>query len=527
MQSFMKKALAGLLMTSMAACSTPTIDQAGQSVKATDRVVGDLMKSSAQPMPKMSAGPVSVSKDVFLGGKPTYQKRGESLPSAVEREGVTLSSYTDLDIVQIADLVQATTGIVVNVTSDAISYANSETQEARHPRTVPVDHTGKLSSFLNQVTAAMGLNWRYEDGEIQIFHMDTATYLMKIMPATQSISTEIGGGSAGEDSSGSSSQSSSSTFEINLWDEIVTAVQGMVGGGDDEGGSNVTASRSTGTISVTAPPETLKRVNRYIDEQNKRLGQQVATNVQVFNVSMRDSAEMGTDLSNLSFTSAEIGNFGFASSGENEVAQAGSLGWTLLRPISGIPDVSGVVQLLNSKGDVSVVTTANATTLNNTPVPIQVGNDRHYVSSVTETVDEDGGVSTDIVTSNINTGFNMQLLPRILNQGVVALQLNILTNELIGANDGFETFALNGNTIQLPNINKRAFTQQIAIPTGNTLVLSGFEQTTSRMDKTGTGAADNWFMGGRHAGSMEREVMVILITPVIVDTGKLIERIGD
>jgi type IVB pilus formation R64 PilN family outer membrane protein len=522
MQSFMKTAIAGLLMTSVAACSAPTIDQAGQSVKATDKVVGELMASSAQPMPKMSSSAVSVSQDVFLGGKASYLKRGQPLPTAVEREGVTLSSYTDQDIVQIADLIQSTTGIIVTVSGDAISYSNTESsQEARHPRTVPVNYTGKLSGFLNQTTAAMGLNWRYEEGEIHIFYMDTTTYVMKVLPATQSISTSIGGG-AGE-GDGASSQSSTSAYEVNLWDEIVTAVQGIVGG-EEGGGSSVTASRSTGTLSVTAPAETLKRVHRYLEEQNSRLSQQVATNVQVFNVSMRDAAELGTDFG-LDFNNDEIGNFGFAS-GENGVAQSGSLGWTLLRPLSGVPDVTGVVRMLNSKGDVSVVTTANATSLNNTPVPIQVGNNRSYVSSIVESVGDDG-TSTEIEVSKVNTGFNMQLLPRIMSQGVVALQLNVLTNELVGANDGFEQVQIAGNTIQLPNINNRAFTQQIAIPTGNTLVLSGFEQTTSRMDKSGTGAADNWLMGGRHAGSMEREVMVILITPVIVDTGKLIERIGD
>ena len=66
--------------------------------------------------------------------------------------------------------------------------------------------------------------------------------------------------------------------------------------------------------------------------------------------------------------------------------------------------------------------------------------------------------------------------------------------------------SIDGNTIQLPNINSRA-AQRVMIPDG-VLVLSGFEQTTSRMDKTGT-VRDNWLMGGRSSGSLGREVMVM------------------
>lgn len=518
MQGFLKPALMTLMMGTVAACSTPQIEMAGKTVKETDAVVGGLMTNSAQPLPK-KAGAISVNNDVWLGGRGTRLKRGKPLPSAVETDGVTLSGYGPQDIQQIADLVQEATGIGVDITEDAISYTRGGQEGSIHNRTVTVDHTGKLSTFMDRVTSTMGLNWRYEDGRIVVFYLDTHTYVMKVLPSTNSVSMGISGGAGGDGGGGSSSQETSTEYEINLWGEIVEAVTGLVG----EAGA-ITASRSTGTLSISAPTNVLAAVGKYVEEQNSRLAQQVAVNVQVFNVSMSDNAEMGTDF-NMSFNDADIGAFGFTSE-LNAVAQAGSLGWQLLRPVSGIPDVSGIVRMLNSKGDVSVVTTANATTLNNVPMPIQVGNNRSYVSAVTEVEDESGGTSFDVVTSTVNTGFNMQLLPRIMSSGVVALQYNIATSELVGANDGFDQVTIDGNTIQLPNINSRAFTQQVMIPTGNTLVLSGFEQTTSRMDKTGLGSAENWLMGGRHSGSLEREVMVITITPVIVDAGRALERVG-
>jgi type II secretory pathway component GspD/PulD (secretin) len=108
---------------------------------------------------------------------------------------------------------------------------------------------------------------------------------------------------------------------------------------------------------------------------------------------------------------------------------------------------------------------------------------------------------------------------------VVALQYNISASELVGSNDGFNQVTIDGNQIQLPNLSTRAFTQQVMIPSGSTLVLSGFEETTSRVDKEGTGHADNWLTGGRSSASTQREIMVIMITPVILESGELIEKV--
>jgi type II secretory pathway component GspD/PulD (secretin) len=63
------------------------------------------------------------------------------------------------------------------------------------------------------------------------------------------------------------------------------------------------------------------------------------------------------------------------------------------------------------------------------------------------------------------------------------------------------------------------------IPNGNTLVLSGFEQTKSNVSKSGVGSADNWLTGGSNTGSMERETMVIMITPTIIETDGIIEEL--
>lgn len=378
-----------------------------------------------------------------------------------------------------------------------------------------VSHIGKLSDFLDNVSLRFRIGWKYEDRKITFYKNLTNTYLVKVLPSTNSASIQIGGES--DSGVGASSQASSSEYEIDLWSEISEALSTIVG---DAG--TFTASRSTGTVSVTAPPSVMKRVESYIQEQNQRFSQQVALNVQVFNVGLNDSDDISSNVS-LDWVGGSLVDAGFDAVSSGGAGGAG-LAWSILRPVKGFDNITGIVQALSTKGDVSVVTTANATTLNNVPTPIQVGNTRGYVASVESTTDADGNVSTSMETASITTGFNMQLIPRVMGNGIVALQYNISTSELIGPEDGFEVFSNGDSTVQLPNMNNRAFTQQVMIPNGNTLVLAGFEQTKSSVNSSGTGFADNWLMGGSKSGSMRREVMVIMITPVLMDTSALIEK---
>ncbi len=509
-------ALCVVVTAMVAACSPPSVESASEQTDNTRGVADEMMKKSRQPL-DAAKGPVKVSDDIWLGSKATSLRRGRPLPSAVESGGVTLSSFAELDIVGVANLVETATGIPTTIDEDIMKAEVGS--QGQFPTFIEVDYKGKLSKFLDKTSNTMGINWRYEDGEIHFFLSETVTYFVKVLPATSQGSVELNSSGGESGSNGNSSQSSSSAYEIDIWSEMVEAITDIVATH-----GTLTASKSTGTLSVSAPNSTLRKVDAYIIQQNERLSKQVAVNVQVFNVNMSDTSEFGTDFG-INFRDLDLGSFDYTANSASSVSGGSSLGWTLLEPLTGIPDLSGVIKALKTKGDVSVVTTANATTLNNVPTPIQVGNNRTYVSSITEVVDELGDTSTELETDNVSTGFNMQMLPRVLSDGVIALQYNISTSELVGSNDGFEQFTIDGNQIQLPSLNTRAFTQQVMIPNGHTLVLSGFEETTSRVDKEGLGRAENWLTGGRQSASLEREVMVIMITPVILDTGNVIERV--
>ncbi len=517
--------LSTILTTSVAAasllvsaCTTTVIEQSESKNEEIAKRTDELFASSEKPLPSRK-WPVQVRNDVWLGGEARAIRHGKPLPNNVENGSLELFSPNAMDITTISDLLSKETGIPISIAAEVLETSDDEDEGPTYKSSVLIDHKGKLSAFLNQVTNQMGLNWRYDGQRIEIYKHETRTYVMKLLPSTTSGSASISSSSStsGDDTNSSSGVETSSEYSTDLWTEIVEAITSIVGTA-----GTVTSSKSMGTLSITGPNSTLDRVERYVTSQNQRLAKQVAVNVQVFNVSMSDSSELGTDLiAALANTDASLG-FNINQTADLNGAQ---LDWTVLNPISEITNLRGVVQFLDSKGDVSVVTTANATTLNNVPTPIQVGNRRGYVSEISSITDDTGNVTETYSTSEIATGFNMQVLPRVMDQGNVALQYSITTAELVGSDDGFDTYTGPNGSVQLPNVNTRAFTQQVMIPSGSTLVLSGFEQTKSRTDRRGVGNAKNWLTGGRAVGTLERDVMVIMITPTVLQDGNAIKRL--
>ena len=105
-------------------------------------------------------------------------------------------------------------------------------------------------------------------------------------------------------------------------------------------------------------------------------------------------------------------------------------------------------QALSERGEVAVVTSASVTTLNGVPVPLQVGQERDYVSEI-EVTTKDNSVTTEITTDTVSAGFNLHLIPRVSRNGFLTLQFGMNISELAGTENGFDTFTANGHTVSI------------------------------------------------------------------------------
>lgn len=549
-----------LMALTLSGCSFGVVADAEKDIQRTRNDTSDLVQTSVQPLPKADVSSVRAHNDVWLGSTAKRRNNGEPLPRAYEREGVTLVNSEALDLRGIADFISDELDIPTYLDPDVFGENGASMQQQQpqdnngdggsSPMIPPIEemgggdmfggdifaqinempldfsssssglrvnHEGKLSTFLNRVSAKFDVGWEYKDGDIRFYKNQTRTFMVKALPSTNTMGMTIDSNS-GEGNS-SANMSSGTEVSVNMWEELGSGFAEIVAGN-----GRINVAPSTGTVTISAPPSTMDRLDRYIKNQNDRFSKQVAISVRVLNVNLTDTDDYALNFSAVVENLAKDSSLGLMSGGSisGDVSDGLGVSWSILGgPDSPGGGASGLINAFSEKGDVSIVTSASATTLNNIPTPLQVGSTRDYVSEIGVERD-DSGTTVDISTDSVSYGFNMQLLPRVVNDGRLLLQYNISQSELAGSVDGFDVFEWEDQRIQLANINNRSFSQQVEIPNGSTLALSGFEQSRSSVSKRGTGTPENMLLGGGQRGAMEREMMVILISPVILDAGKAI-----
>lgn len=404
-----------------------------------------------------------------------------------------------------------------------------------------VRYSGSLPGFLDLVASNFNVSWEHREGKIVFHRYITRSFEVPALPVASDLSFKLtsgseaaqssGGAAGGGSSSGGSggaSQTATTKSAFDLWKDLETTLQAVIG---REGGQ-IQVSSQQGSVTVTGSPSTVRRVQEYLKAVNTQLAKQVAINVKVYSVALNDDDNWSSDVAALiqdrsptgavrSALSIGGGAGGSSPSAALGVLQSGSregVGWAILDG-GRYSGSNGLFNALSSRGDVSVVTSASATALNGQPVPIQVANTRGYAAKVS--VVQGSGLSTGTQTSiepgSVTTGFNLHLVPRIQKDGNLMLQYGLNVSELVGAQNGFDVFSTGGNSIQLPNINQRNFIQQAILPNNSTLVLAGFEQVRSTSVKSGQGHSALWALGGRSNSTMRREILVVAITPTVLD----------
>lgn len=374
---------------------------------------------------------------------------------------------------------------------------------------------GELGGLLDNVTTRLGLSWRYEQGRIAIFYLDTRTFPVMFMDSKASFGSKTVSGttssmgatgdSSGGGLSGDSNTSQATEMEIksSLYEDVTNTIKSMLTPGT--GRMNLSA----GVLTVTDTPRVLEQIGRYLDDRNKELNRQVVLNVQVYSVEKRTQDQYGIDW--------------------NAVFNSGSVGLSLTNAFTGGSSdaLSGGISILDGKGagtkafikalseqaNVSVMTEASSMTTNLSAVPIQVALQQDYASNVTTENTANVGSSSSITKSTITTGFNMTVLPFLMPQSP-KMQLQFAIN--MSDDPTMRTFTSDNTSVELMKTRLKTFTQRVIMQSGQTLVLSGYQSLNNTANRQGVGSFRFFGLGGGANGENNKTMLVILITPVIL-----------
>lgn len=393
-------------------------------------------------------------------------------------------------------------------------------------------YTGTFAGFLDLATTRLGISWEMEDGQLRLFRLTSKTFRLSALPGDTSMNAAVGstsagggggagGGSAGGSSGASSSQSLVSSHDsslrvssLSVWQAVEDSIKPML-----SRFGRIVSAPAIGTITVTDTPNVINSIAKFIDVQNKALTKQVAINVQVLSVNLANTDGYGIDWSAIYQSLTKSYSINFKSNTPN-FSTSPSSSLSILRTSSTGDGVTAspwdgskaVIQALETQGRVSTLTSVNVTTLNNQPVPIQVGRQTSYVASSTTSISTGLGVSS-LQPGVINSGFSMSILPHLLDGKEMLLQYAIDISSLIS----LSTVSTQNSVIQTPDLDTKNSIQRVMVQSGDTIVLAGFESEDQTSKLQGVLSANNPAVGGSVATTKIKNSIVILMRPVLMD----------
>ena len=506
----------------LAGCTTEKSAKVAATVDKDFVNAYDAFEMSKHPRAKVASGDtVSMSEGIWLGDKSVVLEHKNKLPAQFETDtGVTILLNEPVTLQVLANDINSVTRVPVKI--------DSQVNPEKLKKTMNIAYTGKLSGLLSQVATDLDLLWYYDKTSIVFYETETRTFTL------YALGTEVSYQTAMNTDDGNQVSLES---KLKEWDEVESAISSIVG---KTSNADFTVSRSLGTITVTAPPSILARVGEYIERQNKRLAQLVTIDVKVLQVSISNDSAFGLNLAaainsasglnivanpknNLATTEASSMNIAVLSNtvsaltgathtvNGTEVAGAYTQNDIMNGSLSGVAGSNALIQALAKQGKVSLVTNVGVTTRNNRVAPvnntrttgyIKRFESRNFTTVESSTVDQD----------NLETGFSMQLLPNILENGKILLLFRMSVRELLK----MSTQTIGEVTLQLPEVEERSFMQEVIMESGQMLVVSGFEKQNNSDTRYGLGDPDFMALSGSRETSAQRDVLVVILTPQVL-----------
>jgi MSHA biogenesis protein MshL len=360
-----------------------------------------------------------------------------------------------------------------------------------------------------------------------------------------------GGDSGGDSDSSSGSNGGSGTKEQNpgsristqsesaFWSGLERSVRSIIGASQDR---SVVVDPEAGLVIVRAMPGELRDVQQYLKRAEARLQRQVVLEAKVLEVRLSESNQAGINWQGLlqadNGDQYAVGQSSVDSGSTNAGAVANPVA-NLLNPSAtvGNPDFgslfslgantndfNALIQLLNTQGDVQVLSSPRVSTLNNQKAVIKVGSDEFFVTDVQSERNTGTGTATqsiDVELTPFFSGIALDVTPQVGSDGEVTLHVHPSVSEV---RDQQKSITVAGQQQSLP----LAFSQVresdsvVRASDGQVVVIGGLMQDESTQRRAQPGGLGNLpLIGGlfrQRADSSRRSELVILLRPIVADS---------
>ena len=335
-------------------------------------------------------------------------------------------------------------------------------------------------------------------------------------------------GNSRNNSGGGSGINIQTENESDLWTELEETLETLVG---DEAGRSVIVSPQAGLVTVRALPREIEAIKKFLNDSQDHLRRQVVIEAKILEVTLNDDYQQGV---NWTRVAGHIGStdIGFSTTGEIAgTAISSTIGGTSAISFTN-QDFAGVINLLQTQGNVQVLSSPRITATNNQKAIIKVGEDEYFVTEVSSTTTTGTTTTTtpEIELTPFFSGIALDVTPQIDEQGEVILHVHPSVTVTREQN---KTIRFDNDDIILPlaQSSVRESDTVVKAKSGEIVVIGGLIETRKQDNESKTPLLGDIPVVGelfksKSKGTSKHE-LVIMLKPVVVGQNTWRDQLKD
>lgn len=461
----------------------------------------------------------------WLMGKAVPLAREVTLPVALRKKVDTTLMYRNgrLDLPTFAERITQATGIPVRIKPDALLPAEQflprfSTSSAQMPSAITsegfVSHGAKpLPDILDIVSRRLNVLWRYQDRALEFYRTETQVFDVRALTLSAHADARLGR-TANSKSGGF--DNSSRTSLVAAEQHVLVSIKERLEPFLTRAAIIAAQPGASTSIVITDTPEALAEIARYLERENRILTRRVRLIFEEITLVTHDDAEFGLDWDTVWEQGKIAASLSSSLAGASVVGASAKLG---MMP-SALSRSQVVINALSKYGTVSRHVTIPVVTLNRRPVTHAVRTTFSYIDQVKSTQSNQsgqhvsgGGVGSVSISQKEETvGAFLTLVPDAQENGQVLLSIaydNTVAQPLKSIVVGDPGSRLQ---IQQITIDGHGTVQQVALKTGQPMLISGFDSKQDESERSRLSPDAPLIFGGTNRAKQARSATLVMVT---------------